>query len=125
MRKSESVVQAEIRQQAGQLGIYLFRNNNGACTDQTGRVIRYGLGNDSAVMNKRLKSSDLIGILPNGKFLAVECKHSEWKWPKSMKHNNRLTAQLAWINLIKHQGGVAGFATGVDDFNQLVEGYLK
>jgi len=96
--KSEAEVQAEIRAEAGRLGILLWRNNVGACTDDTGRTIRYGLGNDSAQLQRRLKSSDLIGVYhcdwcvkfgpdafahscSGGTFLAVECKHEGWKFP--------------------------------------------
>ena len=58
---SEAAVQAAIRIRASELGVRLFRNNVGACVDETGRVIRYGLANDSAQLQKRLKSSDLVG----------------------------------------------------------------
>jgi hypothetical protein len=44
---SESVVQQRIRTEIARLNIDLWRNNSGACEDKTGRVIRYGLCNDS------------------------------------------------------------------------------
>lgn len=98
--KPESVVQSEIRAYAGEQGILLWRNNVGACNDETGRMIRYGLGNDSAQVQRRLKSSDLIGLadfdyeLPTdppvkartrGVFLAVECKAEGWRFPNSWR----------------------------------------
>lgn len=99
---SEAAVQTAIRIRASELGIRLWRNNVGACVDETGRLIRYGLANDSAQMQKRLKSSDLVGWVPYAlvgvrlaprflfcpddlrhadffaRKLAVECKREDW-----------------------------------------------
>ena len=46
-------------------GATVWRNNVGVLPDKTGRPIRFGLC---------VGSSDIIGIAPDGKFLAVECK---------------------------------------------------
>jgi hypothetical protein len=143
----ESVVQSEIRDAAGKQGIHLFRNNVGACTDDTGRLIRYGLGNDSAQVQRRLKSSDLIGLVSFrvlspyhadiGRFIAVECKAEGWKFPASWRGRRptdadlpelksaeaqRTLAQWRFISLIRTQGGLAGFAQSVDDFHAIVAG---
>ena len=61
---NEAVIQSQVRLAAAQRGITLWRNQSGACYDETGRLIRYGLANDSAQLNRRMKSSDLIGITP-------------------------------------------------------------
>lgn len=132
MPLSEAAIQTACRIRAGELGIHVWRNNVGACVDATGRMIRYGLANDSAHLSKRLKSSDLIGIIPRdppggrklgidcdtGVFLSVECKRSDWKWTAS----DREVAQLAWITLIRKAGGRAGFATSVAQFEEIVLG---
>lgn len=47
-------------------GIFCFRNNSGAAKVGK-RLIRFGLPG----------SSDIIGILPDGRFLAVECKREK------------------------------------------------
>jgi hypothetical protein len=115
---SEAAVQQQIRLEAGRRGVALFRNNNGACMDEDGRMIRYGLANDSPAMNKTLKSSDLIGITPHvvavadvgstiGVFTSIEVKRAGW----AFRGNNREQAQLAWIQLVKKLGGRAMFAT--------------
>ena len=115
---SEAAVQQQIRLEAGRQGAALFRNNNGACMDEDGRLIRYGLGNDSKAMNDKLKSSDLIGITPHivtiqdvgstiGIFTSIEVKRAGW----AFRGNNREQAQLAWIQLVKKLGGRAQFAT--------------
>lgn len=142
MSLSEAAVQTAIRIRAGELGIILFRNNVGACVDDTGRMIRYGLANDSAQMSKRIKSGDLIGIarrtvrfsnainapcaLSLGVFLSVECKREDWQggFPNPIdpaKFNDRERAQQTWIDLVRKNGGCAGFARCVAEFEQILE----
>jgi len=114
---SEAHVQQAIRLEASRLGLRVWRNNVGACKDATGRMIRYGLCNDSAQLNKHVKSGDLIGIRPVviqsshvgqiiGQFVSREVKASNWRYTGS----EREVAQLAWINLIVSLGGDACFA---------------
>lgn len=153
MSASEAAVQTAIRIRAGELGIHLWRNNVGACVDDTGRMIRYGLANDSAQMSKRIKSGDLIGIVPIkarkeieeisvtlksgsrmfaagfGTFVSIECKHADWHGGPDApidpaKFNPREVAQMAWIALIRKQGGLAGFARSVGEFEAILQGYL-
>lgn len=124
----ETPVQERIRLEAGAQNVMIQRNNVGACYDDTGRLIRYGLMNDTAQLNKRFKSSDLIGILPTvvtqdmvgsiiGRYLAAECKASDWHMIPS---DERAAAQLAYHNLVRQYGGVAGFVRSVDDFKLLI-----
>lgn len=125
----ETPVQQRIREAAAQLGLLLWRNNVGACIDDTGRLIRYGLANDSAQMNKLVKSSDLIGIRPViitadmvgmiiGVFIAIESKKSDWiKQPG----DDRATAQERWLQLVRGAGGLAGFARSVDEFKEIAK----
>lgn len=97
-----------------------WRNNSGACTDETGRLIRYGLGNDSAQLNASVKSSDLIGITPEwayierfgwrwvGVFTALEIKPSGW----SLRPGDaRGLAQAKFHDIVTGVGGFAGFIT--------------
>lgn len=115
----ESAVQQRTRLELARLGALVYRNNVGACEDKQGRIIRYGLCNESAQMNRALKSSDLIGVVPVvvtpemvgktvGLFLAVECKKSDWYMTPS---DTRAQAQLRFIELIKSVGGIGGFVT--------------
>lgn len=122
---SEGAAQALIRLEAPKHGAMLWRNNSGALMDDDGRMVRFGLGNDSAKVNKGWKSSDLIGITPVhwqgytfGVFTAVEVKRPGWKKPQ----NARDRAQLAFMTTVKAYGGRACFATSAEDYR---EGILK
>lgn len=113
---SEARVQSALRLTAANLSYSLWRNNSGACTDETGRLVRYGLGNDSARFNKVWKSSDLIGIGPGGRFVAVEVKAPGWKGPS----NERERAQANFLANVQALGGIGIFATSVNDYMKAV-----
>lgn len=115
---TEAATQQRIRLAAPKHGVHLWRNNTGAATDQTGRVVRYGLANDSTSMSKRIKSSDLIGITPCemgghivGVFTSIEVKRPGWKY----QGTEREAAQLKWIEMVVASGGIARFATSPED----------
>jgi hypothetical protein len=117
---SEAAVQSAVRVEASRAGLRLFRNNVGAFTDPaSGSFVRYGLANDSASVNKVLKSADLIGIRPRiiqpqdvgsrfGQFVSFECKRSGW----AMGNSDRERAQLNWATFVLSMGGDARFITG-------------
>jgi len=76
-------------------GCLACRNNCGALPDRTrsGRVIRFGVGGKGG--------SDIIGIAPDGKFYAVECKTA----------TGRATSdQLQFHKAVVAHGGRAGIA---------------
>lgn len=115
--KSEAAVQTAVRLEASRVGARLWRQNVGACKDDTGRMIRYGLCNDSAALNKRIKSSDLVGIRPVtitpdmvghtiGQFIAREIKKPSWHYTGT----DREKAQLAFGELVISLGGDFAFA---------------
>lgn len=127
--KDESTVQQEIQIQAKYFNCDLMRNNSGALKDDTGRVVRYGLGNVSKEHNDRIKSSDLVGftkivITPEmiGKtvavFTAIECKKEAWNENKIL--DDREKSQKSFIDWIKKNGGFAGFANSVDRLKDLL-----
>lgn len=120
---SEAAVQQHIRTQIALTGVELWRQNVGACTDANGRVIRYGILNDSKQLNQRFKSSDLVGIRPIlvtsdmvgqivGVFAAIECKASNWTCRPNDEHTQ---AQQRFIDLVRAAGGFAGFARSVEE----------
>lgn len=105
---TEAGAQSQVRLQAAQAGYLVWRNNVGAMEDVNGRVVRFGLCNDSAKVNKRIKSSDLVGIKPGGQFWCREMKPPGWHYTGT----DREVAQLRFINLVTSIGGDAGFSTG-------------
>lgn len=118
----EARVQDEARLLASKMGWRLFRNNVGVLKDERGVPVRYGICNDSPAMNKRIKSSDLIGIRPVvitpdmvgstiGQFVAREVKKAGWKY-KGTEHEQ---AQLAFGTLIIGLGGDFKFYSGEGD----------
>lgn len=114
---SESKAQADIQMAVARAGGRLLRNNSGAATDPSGRPVRFGLGNTSAAVNRAMKSSDLIGWLPDGRFLAIEVKAPGWKY----RGTPREQAQLNFIKLVIAFGGWAQFATCVEDLKWITE----
>lgn len=125
---SEEVVQQQVRMMIGAAGMTPMRNNVGACQDATGRLIRYGLMNDTHELNQNFKSSDLIIARPMlitqewvghvvGVFSAVECKESGWKLRPGDKHGQ---AQKRFIDLVRAAGGFAGFARSVQEARQIL-----
>ena len=108
---SEAAVQNAVRMEAARRGYRLWRNNVGSLIDERGIPIRYGLCNESAKINKVVKSSDLIGISPQGQFLAYEVKRSDWHYTAT----DREKAQLAFITFVNQMGGRAAFITSPEE----------
>lgn len=124
---SESRAQSEIRLSTPGLKTALWRNNKGACKDETGRLIRYGLGHESPKLEKIWKSADLIGITPIqitprhvgytlGVFTAVEVKKPGWSAPK----NDHERAQATFLADVARYGGLAMFATSAAHYQEWV-----
>lgn len=101
----------------------IWRNNSGAMMDDHGNMVRYGLANESAAENARIKSSDLIGITPTlivpamvgytlGVFTAYEIKHPGWRATPSDK---RAIAQNRFHEIVRAACGYAGFVTSPED----------
>lgn len=114
---SEAGVTSLVRLEANKKGVLLFRNNVGALKDDRGRLVRYGLANDSQRQNETLKSGDWIGIRkiliqPHhvgnvlGQFVSREIKRAGWRYTGQ----GREVAQNSWNALITAWGGDACFA---------------
>lgn len=123
----ENQTQPIIRVEAAKHGIVLYRNNVGVAYDERDVPVRFGLANESAQINEKIKSSDLIGITPVlirphhvgccfGVFTSIECKHGDWVF----RGTKREKAQQAWIDVILRNGGIAMFATNPETVLQEV-----
>ena len=108
----ESSLQNQVRLHESRRGTRLFRNNSGVAYDRTGRPVRFGLANDSAQSNRKVKSSDLIGIEPGGRFVSLEIKRPGWIYAGSVEEE----AQLNWIVFINAMGGRAKFVSSMVDY---------
>ena len=86
-------------------GIFAFRNNTGALKSGR-RFIHFGYPG----------SSDILGILPGGKFLAVECKRE--------KGGKLSDLQIDFLNRIKENGGVAVCVHSVEDLKNILNSYF-
>jgi len=123
--KLEEEVQADLRLKIAREGkTVVFRNNSGAAEDKTGRIIRYGLANDSARINKEIKSHDLIGwtsivITPEmvgqkvAVFTSIECKRQGWK---PDPNDEREKAQRKWGDAVSAAGGIVRFISDADQW---------
>jgi hypothetical protein len=76
--------------------IYFWRNNTGAFVDSSKHFYRFGFKG----------SSDILGILPGGRFLAIEVK---------AKYGKLRPEQEEFIKNINHYGGLAFVAKSLDD----------
>lgn len=119
--ESEAAIQKRVQLTATRAGWRLWRNNVGALKDARGVPVRYGLANDSAALNKVVKSSDLVGIKPVlitadmvghtiGQFVAREVKAGGWVY----SGNSHERAQLKFIELVVGLGGDACFICKTD-----------
>lgn len=81
--------------------IYAWRQNTGA-VKANGRMVQYG----------KIGSSDILGILPDGRFLAIECKYGKAEPTE---------AQRFFIEVINSQGGIAFVARSVDDVERALK----
>jgi hypothetical protein len=97
-----------------QLGGVVWRNNSGVAHEKH-RPVRFGVGNISARLNAIWKSSDWIGLLPDGRFLALEEKPAGWKY-SGTKHEK---AQLNFLIDVTKYNGVGAFVTCEDDIKSL------
>ncbi len=119
---SEAAVQSRIMLEAPKREYRLFRNNVGSLLDSRGVPLRYGLANTSPELNKRLKSSALIGwkatlVTPCmvGSYVAVfasfEVKEAVWTYGGTPREK----AQEAWLKLVAADGGIARFINNEAD----------
>lgn len=126
MVKNEAEIQQLIQIEGPHHNCILMRNNSGAMKDETGRLVRYGLGNVSP--NQKIKSSDLIGITTIvvsqdmvgktiGVFTAIEVKAENWK---ASLNDKRESGQRNFIEWVKSRGGIAGICNSLDSFRSIL-----
>lgn len=93
----EQNVQAACLMALSQAGCLVWRQDTGAYRAKSGALVRYGLC---------VGSSDIIGLSPDGRFLAVEVKTDTGRATE---------AQLRFIAAVQAAGGRAGIARSASD----------
>jgi hypothetical protein len=88
----ESDIQRLIMLALSEAGCLIWRNNTGVLKNAAGIPIKFGLC---------VGSSDLIGIAPGGRFLAVEIKTPTGK---------PTPEQTRFLEAVRARGGIAGIA---------------
>lgn len=125
-----------VRVRASTWGLKLFRNQSGALCDKDGRLIRFGLGNESKKLNQELKTGDFVGwtslvITPEmvGKtvpiFTNIEAKAAGFKPRVEYNKNSREYAQNKFNLLVEAAGGMAGFASCENDIDLIIRDYVN
>ena len=125
---NEAVIQQQVRLAMARLGAQVWRNQSGAMEDKTGRIVRFGLSNDSAALNAAIKSADLVGITPMtvqqhhvgrtvGVFTALEVKRPGWHLTPGDKRGQ---AQKRFLDIVVGVGGMAGFVTDPADLANIL-----
>lgn len=102
MSHNEQTIQKQVMLTLSDAGCLVFRNNTGMYRTPDGRVIRYGLHKGS---------SDIIGVAPDGRFLAVEVK---------TKRGKPTQEQILFINAVLQAGGIAGIVRSPADALALI-----
>jgi hypothetical protein len=92
MKRSEANLLNDCMIELSAAGCLVWRNNTGALPDKNGRILKFGLCKGG---------SDIIGICPDGKFLAVEVK---------TETGRASSDQMRFIDAINRLGGRAGIA---------------
>ena len=77
-------------------GCYVWRNNTGSYKTESGQHVSYG----------KKGSADIIGIMPDGRFIAIECKYGK---------NDLSACQEEFRDRILEKGGVFITARSIDD----------
>jgi hypothetical protein len=133
----EAKATINVRARASEWGMKMFRNNVGMLPNpDTGVPVRFGLGNESAKLNKELKSGDLVGfaeitVTPEmvGKKIAVftniEVKSLGFIIKDVYNKNSREYAQNEFNKLITNANGIAGFASSAQDVDNIVNAWIE
>lgn len=136
MATPESKASQVVRLRATAWGSRVFRNNSGVLINPVGVPVRFGLGNESAKVNKLFKSSDFIGFTPVtitpemvGKqiavFTAIEAKPLGFTVKKIYPTSSREYGQSRFIDLILNNNGIAGFASHDENVDIIYNEFIK
>lgn len=104
---SEANIQRDVMMALSRAGCLIWRNQTGVLPNANGIPVRFGLC---------VGSSDLIGICPDGRFLAVEVKTATGRTSD---------AQDRFIAAVIAKGGRAGVARSAEDVGVILAQVVK
>ncbi len=104
-QSTEHAIQLQIMEYLALKGIFAWRNNSGTLRDRRGIPVRFG----------KVGSSDILGVAPDGKFLAIEVKRPKGTWGLQ-------PAQEEFMTEVLKRGGYAGVATCPEDVDRILGG---
>ena len=111
---NEAKVQNVIRLALGRGLVRLWRNNTGALKDQQGRMVTFGLckGSSDLIGWRSITiTQDMVGR-QLAVFTAIEVKDKGRPTPE----------QLAFIDVVRKAGGLAGVARSVEEAQAILDG---
>ena len=125
MTHSEAYAQSQVVLEAREYDCLLTRNNKGALRDADGRLVRFGLFNETKERGERIRSWDLVGFRKRlitplmvgtviGQFVGREIKEPGWVF----KGDEHEAAQLKCSELALSYGCDVAFATGRGSFRE-------
>ena len=109
-RAREAEVLAAVLKYLKSRGIFHWRQNTGGAVFQ-GRRVSFAMPG----------MADVIGILPGGFFLAIECKRPG----RDATSPRRKARQAKFAERVQAAGGVYLRATSVDDVRPVVESFIR
>lgn len=107
---SEQKLVNEIKSYLNSQGYFVWRNNSGVT--RSTYTDRRGIRRDRMWRSGVRGASDIIGITPNGKFIAIECK---------VGYNKPTPHQDLFLNEVKTRGGIAGVVKSLDELLVLID----
>lgn len=130
----EQKASEDVELAAPSLGVTLLRNNNGACYNDEGRLIRYGLGHISG--KEEYSSGDLVGwtrvtITPEmvGKTVAIftvaEVKPTSFTIKDQYRSGSREFKQEKFNELARSNGGFGMIVRSGHDLKHAIEHFMK
>lgn len=116
---TEKELEKQIIEALNLKGIFCWKNQSTGIYDPTRKVFRKNKSQLNGV-------SDILGILPNGRFLAIEVKRPALKPRKKESLEKMATPeQLKFIDNINRRGGLAFVADNLDIVLKNLDEYLK
>ena len=107
MATKENKVQKEVLNYLLHNGVYCWRNNNTAQYDEKLGIYR--------AFNGKKGVGDILGILPDGRFLSVECKSSTGKASPD---------QILFVKRCTLLGGLCVVVHSLDELKPAIEPYI-